>query len=68
MPRFKLTDLPSLEKSPTSPITLRNKLGEMLVNSTRAVATVEVVNPETGEYRVVLQGNLDQEENRFAER
>jgi len=68
MPRFKLTDLSSLEKSPTSPMTLRNKIGEMLVNSTRAVATVEVVNPETGEYRVVLQGNLDQEENRFEER
>jgi len=68
MPRFKLSDLTSLEKSPTSPITLRNKLGEMLVNSTRAVATVEVVNPETGEYRVVLQGNLDQEENRFEDR
>jgi hypothetical protein len=68
MPRFKLSDLTSLTKSPTSPITLRNKIGEMLVNSTRAVATVEVVNPDTGEYRVVLQGNLDQEENRFEER
>jgi hypothetical protein len=68
MPRFKLSDLTSLEKSPTSPITLRNKIGEMLVNSTRAVASVEVVNPETGEYRVVLQGNLDQEESRFEER
>jgi hypothetical protein len=68
MPRFKLSDLSSLEKSPTSPITLRNKIGEMLVNSSRAVATVELVNPETGEYRVVLQGNLDQEESRFEDR
>ncbi len=68
MPRFQLTDLPSLEKSPTSPITLRNKIGEMLVNSTRAVATAEVVNAQTGEYRVVLQGNLDQEENPFEDR
>ena len=68
MPRFKLSDLPSLEKSPTSPMTLRNKIGEMLVNSSRAVATVELVNPETGEYRVVLQGNLDQEESRFEDR
>jgi hypothetical protein len=49
-------------------MTLRNKIGEMLVNSTRAMATVEVLNPETGEYRVVLQGNLDQEENRFEDR
>ena len=65
MSRFKLADLASLEKSPTSPIALRNKIGEMLVNSTRAVAKTEVLNPETGEYRVVLQGTLDQEESRF---
>jgi hypothetical protein len=68
MSRFKLADLSSLEKSPTSPLTLRNKIGEMLFNSTQAVATVEVVNKETGEYRVVLQGTLDTEENRFEER
>lgn len=68
MPRFKLADLSSLEKSPTSPLTLRNKIGEMLFNSTQAIATVEVVNKETGEYRVVLQGTLDTEENRFEER
>lgn len=65
MSRFKLSDLASLEKSPTSPIALRNKIGEMLVNSTRAVAKTEVINTETGEYRVVLQGILDQEESRF---
>ena len=66
MSRFKIADLSSLEKSPTSPLTLRNKIGEMLFNSTQAVATVEVVN--TGEYRVVLQGTLDTEEGRFEER
>ena len=65
MSRFKLSDLPSLEKSPTSPIALRNKIGEMLVNSTRAVAKAEVINPATGEYRVVLQRILDQEESRL---
>ena len=68
MPKFKLTDLSTLEKSPTSPLTLRNKIGEMLFNSTQAAATVEVINKETGEYRVVLQGTLDTEENRFEER
>ncbi len=67
VPRFKLSDLPTLEKSPTSPITLRNKLGEMLVNSTHAVAKVEVINEETGEYRVVLQGTLDQEGGKFGD-
>jgi len=68
MSRFKIGDLSTLEKSPTSPLTLRNKIGEMLFNSTQAVATVEVVNRETGEYRVVLQGTLDTEEGRFEER
>ena len=68
MSRFKIADLSTLEKSPTSPLTLRNKIGEMLFNSTQAVATVEIVNKETGEYRVVLQGTLDTEESRFEER
>ena len=68
MSRFKISDLNTLEKSPTSPLTLRNKIGEMLFNSTQAVATVEIVNKETGEYRVVLQGTLDTEESRFEER
>lgn len=62
MTRFKLSDLPNLEKSPTSPMTLRNKIGEMLFNSTQAFATAEVLDPRTGEYRVVLQGILDLEE------
>ena len=68
MSRFKIGDLSTLEKSPSSPLTLRNKIGEMLFNSTQAVATVEIVNKETGEYRVVLQGTLDTEESRFEER
>ncbi len=68
MERFKLSDLNSLEKSPTSPMTLRNKIGEMLFSSTQAVATVEVIDPATGEYRVILQGNLDVEEARSDKR
>jgi hypothetical protein len=68
MLRFKIGDLSSLEKSPTSPLTLRNKIGEMLFSSSQAIATVEIVNRETGEYRVVLQGTLDTEESRFEDR
>ena len=68
MERFKLSDLNSLEKSPTSPMTLRNKIGEMLFSSTQAAATVEVVDATTGEYRVTLQGNLDVEEARSDKR
>ena len=62
MRRIKLADLSTLEKSPTSPINLRNKIGEVLMNSVHAVAKAEVLNEETGEYRLILQGNLDLEE------
>ncbi len=58
---FRIQDLPDLEVSPTSPGTLRRKIGDLLVHSVSAAARVETVNRETGEYRVVLQGILDQE-------
>lgn len=61
MSRFRIQDLPALEVSPTSPGTLRRKIGDLLVHSVSAAARVEEVNRETGEYRVVLQGILDQE-------
>ena len=38
------------------------------VNSTVARAKVDAINPETGEYRVVLQGTLDREEGKFEEK
>jgi len=65
MSRFRLQDLPMLESSPTSPATLRSKIGELLVHSVSAAARVEMVDPETGEYRVRLQGLLDQEDLPF---
>jgi len=68
MARFHTQDLRSLENVPTSPASLRNKIGEMIINSTMARAKVEAINPETGEYRVVLQGTLDREESKFEEK
>jgi hypothetical protein len=62
MARLRIQDLPSLEISPTSPGTLRLKIGELIVHSISAAARVEMVNRETGEYRVALQGTLDQED------
>ena len=62
MSRFHVKDLPILEISPTSPAALREKLGELLIHSTSAGAKVEMLNKETGEYRVVLRGTLDQED------
>ena len=67
MARFKVEDLRSLEKTPTSPATLRNKLGELLISSVNCTARVEGLNMETGEYRVVLQGSLDKEDSKFDE-
>jgi hypothetical protein len=65
MSRFQLEDFPLLETSPTSAAGLRAKLGEMLISSTSARIKIESVNPQTGEYRIVLQGTLDVEKTPF---
>ena len=54
-----MKDLRWLETTPTSPYTLHTKLSEVLYNSYSCRAKVDTVNPETGEYRIVLQGTLD---------
>lgn len=68
MPKFHIQDLRTLETAPTSPSNLRAKVGEMILCSTTARAKVEAINPETGEYRVVLQGTLDREETKWDEK
>lgn len=65
MSRFRIHDLKSLESTPTSPGAMRTKVGELVVNSTVCRAKVDVINTETGEYRIVLQGTLDKEETKF---
>ncbi len=66
MPRFRFHDLKTLETAPTSPGAMRSKVSEMILHSTVCRAKVESINQETGEYRIVLQGSLDkEEENRF---
>lgn len=67
MARFRVQDMRTIEKSPTSPGTLKNKLGEMLYSSVNATARVEKVDPKTGAYRIVLQGTIDREPSRFDE-
>jgi len=67
MARFRMDDLKSIEYAPTSPATLRSKIGEVILSSTHAKCRVESINPDTGEYRVVLQGTLDREATRFTE-
>ena len=65
MTRFRIHDLQGLEIKPTSPGAMRSKLNEMIVNSTVCRAKIESINQETGEYRIVLQGSIDKEDNRF---
>ncbi len=65
MARFRIHDLRGLEVKPSSPGAIRSKLNEMIVSSTVCRAKIESINPETGEYRIVLQGSIDKEENRF---
>ena len=66
MPRIGPTDLNAVERSPTSPSALTNRLSEVLSNSIAAKAKVESYNWETGEYRVVLQGTLDLEDSGYS--
>ena len=68
MARFHIQDVKLLESAPTSPAALRTKIGEMILHNTVARAKVDAINPETGEYRVVLQGTLDREEGKFEEK
>ena len=65
MMRFQLDDFTLLEKAPTSAAALRTKLGEMLISSTSARVQIDSVNPQTGEYRLVLLGTLDLEKTPF---
>ena len=68
MPRFRIQDVHGLENSPTSANSLKSKVGEMIVNSTTFRAKVDSLNPETWEYRVVLEGTLDKEATKFEEK
>jgi len=62
-----MDDFRTIENAPTSPATLRSKIGEVILSSTHAKCRVESINPETGEYRIILQGTLDREMTRFDE-
>ncbi len=67
MARFRMQDIRTIEKAPTAPGTLKNKIGELLFSSVNCTAKVDALNMDTGEYRIVLQGSLDKEESKFDE-
>jgi len=60
-----MKDLNAIERTPASPATLAQGVWGVLSHSMAVKAKVDSVNVETGEYRIVLQGTLDQDENRF---
>lgn len=61
MNRFTYNDFRYLERCPTSPHYLQSHITNLVFCSVGTKAKVENINPETGEYRVVLQGTLDLE-------
>ena len=65
MPHFGIHDLRSLDSKPASPGVMRTKVGELVLHSTVCRAKVESINPDTGQYRIILQGSLDKEEGKF---
>lgn len=60
MPSFKFQEIRSLEASSVNPTQLKSKVGDMILSSTNVHAKVESINQETGEYRLVLQGTLQE--------
>ena len=61
-------DFQEIGKLRSSPHTLRYKIGDVILCSTVVRARVEAANPETGEYRVTLQGTLDREGGNLEEK
>ena len=59
MSRFTYNDFQWLERCPTSPKQMHEGISNLVYCSVNTKAKVENCNPETGEYRIVLQGTLD---------
>jgi hypothetical protein len=56
---WTIKDIYTVERCPTSPSRLQWKISEVLFNSSTCRCKVDSVNPDTGEYRIVLHGTLD---------
>lgn len=65
--RFHVDDLQTIERVPLTPAALRNRLTEMLCNSTVAHVEVQRLDPRTGEYQIVVRGRLEPAESRWDE-
>lgn len=58
MRRFNMRDFDLIEHIPPSSNALRVKIGNILKLSTSWTAAVKSIDSHTGDYRIVLQGTL----------
>ncbi len=65
MAKFTFNDFRTLEKCPSSPSNMQVCITNLVFSSVNTKAKVENCNPETGEYRIVLQGTLDMDNTTF---
>jgi hypothetical protein len=56
--KFKTRDFDVMEITPPSSPVLKEKLADILAGSERWNAVVESIDPDTGTYRILLQGIL----------
>jgi len=59
MTKFNFQDFKNIERAPMSPSYLQTKICDLVACSVHARVKVDSINPETGEYRIVLHGTLD---------
>jgi hypothetical protein len=61
MDGINLKELEDINVTRLSGTTLKKHISNMLANSSQCRAILECMNPDTGEYRIVLQGIIDPE-------
>ena len=59
MNNFNIHDLDVIKNNDISRTTMKRQFNKMLESSMKCYAIVESLNRETGEYRIVVQGTLD---------
>lgn len=66
-PRFRFQDFYYLEKTPTSPHSIRNEISDLIFCSTWKKAEVDSTNPNIGQYRIILTGTSEKEGGKWDE-
>ena len=59
MNNFNIHDLDVIKNNDISRTTMKRQFNKMLESSMKCYAIVESMNIDTGEYRIVVQGTLD---------